>query len=220
MKNKLVYLMIIFLLITGLTSYKLYDRIATSIMSLDSIANTNSSIEKESIGKSNFTYKPTSENPDTYDNNSTDKTIPTNNGTPTNKTVPTNENIMKSMSIDAYILNLQTSTYIVRAGETTSTILRPFEATCNYNTAIKHLKLLNSSLDLSELEVGSTIKIPTEAFKAGSLYRIVSGDTFYKIAKENYPNYNTDNIVDFLISINSLPNKDCPLGQNIFLPSL
>lgn len=201
MKNKLVLLMIIFLLTIGLVSYKLYDRMTTSSTSLDPIPNSNSSIKKKTISKSK------------------------NNATPTNKTVRANnsvlnENIIKSISVNDYILNLQTSTYTVGTEDTTSTILRPFEATCNYNTAIKHLKLLNPVLNLSSLEIGSTIKIPTEAFKAGHLYRIVSGDTFYKIAKSNYPNYNAASIIELLISINDLPNKDCPLGENIFLPSL
>ena len=228
-KNKLITLIIMFLLTIGLVAYKLYDGVDTTLTSRDPIPNSTFITEKGDIDKCDLSYKYISENPDTssstYDNNPTDKTIPINNDTPINKTVPANnpvvnKDVIKYISMNDYILNLQTSTYTVSAGDTTSIILRPFEATCNYNTAIKHLKLLNQYLDLSSLEIGSTIKIPTEALKAGHLYKIVSGDTWYKIAQQNYPGYNTDSIIEFLISINALPNKDCPLGENIFLPIL
>lgn len=98
-KNKLVPLLIIFLLTAGLLFYMLYDRRTTSIMSLDPIDNSISSIEKEPIIKSDFTYKPKSENLDTNDNNSTDQPVPTTNAIPTNETLPANGSILKSMSM-------------------------------------------------------------------------------------------------------------------------
>ena len=128
--------------------------------------------------------------------------------------------IKKSIDIFTYISNLSTYTYTITSGDTISKLLKPFESTCNYNTAFKHLRLINNSLDLNILEIGDSIKIPDTAFTNGRLYRIVYGDTWYKIVQENYPNYNVDDTIRFLIDINDLPNKDCPLGENIFLPIL
>lgn len=127
--------------------------------------------------------------------------------------------VLKTISINEYIANLNTDAYKVIAGETCSTILRQYEKSCNYNTAIKHIKLLNPNLNVDNLEIGTVVRIPKATFESGSLYKISSGDTWSKIAKLSYPNYDSSTI-DFLIQINNLPNKDCPLGENIFIPKL
>ncbi|WP_195265733.1 LysM domain-containing protein [Clostridium sp. 1001275B_160808_H3] len=147
-------------------------------------------------------------------------TIPSDSTKPSSGDTEITQNAFKSISIDSYKSNLTTSTYKVQSGDTISKILRTYEGTCNYTTGVKHLKLLNPQVDLDNLEIGSFINLPDKALANGRLYKVISGDTWYKLAKSNYPEYRTDDIIKFLISINNLPNSDLPLGENVFLPNL
>ncbi|MDV4150886.1 LysM peptidoglycan-binding domain-containing protein [Clostridium sp. AL.422] len=128
--------------------------------------------------------------------------------------------VSKSISIESYKSTLTTYQYQVQAGDTVSRILRNYEDTCNYKTGIKYLKLLNPYLDLNNLEIDSILNLPTDAFTNGRLYKVIKGDTWYDLSKSNYPGYDTDDIIDFLISINDLPSSKLPSGENIFLPNL
>lgn len=129
-------------------------------------------------------------------------------------------NSIKILSIDSYITEVSTKDYKIKKGDTISQILREFESTCNYKTGYKYLKLLNPNIDLNEVEIDTIIKIPYDTFYSGKLYLIKNGDTWYKLIKENYPDYNVDIFSKFLININDLPNSDLPLGENIFLPKI
>ena len=180
----------------------------------DIIISTQSNTENES---SNTQDDPTNAQINT-ENNSTNTQENTNNLTLDSSNLV--QSTLKSISIDSYASNLSTSNYIVKQGDTVSNILRNFQDTCNYKTALTHLKLFNSNIDLNEIEINSTLNIPNNALKEGRLYKVVSGDTWYKLVKSNYSEYITDDIIDFLITINDLPNADLPLGENIFLPKL
>lgn len=127
---------------------------------------------------------------------------------------------LKFITLNSYISNLSCSTFTISPGETINTILKKFESTCNYQSSLNQLKLINPTIDLNNIEIGTLINIPIESFNAGNLFKVKSNDTWYSIAKSNYSNYNTNNVIDFLISINNLPNNDLPLGENIFLPNL
>ena len=129
-------------------------------------------------------------------------------------------NSIKVLSIDSYIKDLPTIDYTIKSEDTISNILREFEDTCNYKTGYKYLKLLNPNTNLNEVEINTVIKIPYDTFSSGRLYLVKQGDTWYKLIRENYPEYSVDDFLKFLIDINDLPNSDLPLGENIFLPQI
>lgn len=229
--NRLIILSLILLLPTGLIFYQLYSK-----STQDSKANSNSisSLEidhgndltkdstipkyeytapskelSEEEGKLNYTYKDDYSEEKEYASDEKDII-----------SIENTASVFKDISIDSYKLNLETTKYKVQSGNTISKILRNYENTCNYKSALKHLKLINPEIDLDNLEIGSILNLPTTAFRDGSLYKVSKGDTWYKISKLNYPNYNTDDMVEFLISINDLPNSELPLDENVFLPNL
>lgn len=189
------------------SNYSLQQNQDTNTNTKNNTVNTNANTEQDIIN--------TQSNTENEDSNTQENT---NNLTLDSSNVV--QSTLKSISIDSYASNLSTSNYIVKQGDTVSNILRNFQDTCNYKTALTHLKLFNPNIDLNEIEINSTLNIPTTALEEGRLYKVVSGDTWYKLAKSNYPEYNTDDIIDFLIVINDLPNADLPLGENVFLPNL
>lgn len=132
----------------------------------------------------------------------------------------TESNSSRILSLNSYIKEVSTLDYSIKSGDTISKILREFENTCNYKTGFKYLKLLNPNINLDEVEINTIIKIPYDTFYSGKLYSIKTGDTWYKLIKENYPEYNVDSFSEFLIDINDLPNSDLPLGEKIFLPKI
>lgn len=135
-----------------------------------------------------------------------------------NQITKSNSSIILSLS--SYIKEVSTIDYSIKSGDTISKILREFENTCNYKTGLKYLKLLNPNINLDEVEINTIIKIPSDTFHSGKLYSIKNGDTWYKLIKENYPEYDIDSFSRFLIEINDLPNSDLPLDENIFLPKI
>lgn len=76
------------------------------------------------------------------------------------------------------------------------------------------------SYSINICKLSKLYNFPTTAFTNRILYKVLLGDTWYKIAKSNYSDYNTDDIINFLISINNLPNSDLRLNENVFLPNL
>ena len=131
-----------------------------------------------------------------------------------------NEITYKSVSMDLYKSNLNPVNYIINPGDTLSKIIRNYEDTCNYKSAINLIKLFNKDLNLDNLEIGDTLILPKEALENGTLYKVKSGDTWYTLTANFYPDFDKDNLIQLLISINGLDNTDLPLNENIFLPNL
>lgn len=204
-KKLKILLLIILILPTFLLTYNLTIKTNTKTTS-----NSNSIKDLDNLGDTNDSSK----NNDIADDIEEDITLATSND------LLTNQNTLKSISIDSYKSNLTASSYRINKGDTVSKIIRNFEDTCNYKTAIKHIKLFNENVNLDELEIDSTLNIPDTALSDGILYEVVSKDTWYRLATSNYPEYDTDDMIEFLISINDLPNSNLPLGQKIFLPKL
>ena len=134
----------------------------------------------------------------------------------------TKENITspdkKIFQLQLFLSNLQCNNYILKSGETLSTIAHKYENTCNPNTTVKLISLINNLNTPNDLEIGTNLSIPESTIKNGILYHVVSDDTWYKLASEYYPDYTTESIMNFLVTINNLPNNDLPLGENVFLP--
>lgn len=209
-KKRILILSFVLILPTFLLVYQTYSK------STQNIKTDSSSV----LNLQTDTYEETRVTQYTGDTRATEEINPTDSSpTPTINT-EIGKTILKSVSLDSYKSTLTTSTYVIKAGDTVSNILRNYEDTCNYMTGVKHLEIFNPQVDLNNLEINSTLNFPTTAFTNGRLYKVVSGDTWYKIAKENYSEYKTDDIINFLISINDLPSSDLPLGENVFLPNL
>lgn len=138
------------------------------------------------------------------------------------KTNISNENPTqkKSISINKYIKDLDCIKYTVKKGDTLTNISKAYESTCNLNTSVQLLKLVNNLSNTDNLEIGDTIYIPKKTLTTGTLFYINNGETWYNIISNNYPDYTVESVVDFLIKINALPNSDCPAGEKIFLPKL
>lgn len=236
-KKRLLILSLVLLLPTCLLVYQTYSKStqqtnanSNSILDLQTddkstfSKSQNNSFEKANSTVSSDDYlQHTAKN--SYSKNEDTKsgendTNPQNSTNSSSSDTEISKNVFKSISIDSYKSALTTSKYQVQSGDTISKIIKNYEDTCNYKTGVKHLKLLNPQVDLNNIEIGSFINLPDKAFTNGKLHKVISGDTWYKLAKSNYSEYNTDDIIDFLISINDLPNSDLPLGENVFLPSL
>lgn len=125
-----------------------------------------------------------------------------------------------NLNLSDYIISQQTISYTLNQGETLSSIARSYENYCNPNSCVKLITLMNNFSSPDELEIGTKILIPENAIKTGTLYRVVSGDTWYSVSEKYYPDYNPESIMKFLVTINNLPNNDLPLGENIFIPKV
>lgn len=106
----------------------------------------------------------------------------------------------------------------MKSRETLTDIARKYENTCNLSITIKMIKSINKIDDENSINSQSLIHIPESTLKSGSLYKVSTGDTWYKLANEHYPKYTAESIMKFLVYINNLPDNDLPLGVEIFLP--
>lgn len=85
-----------------------------------------------------------------------------------------------------------------------------------YNTSVDELKRINN-LSSNLLNVGQILKMPTtnngEQINNYKIYKVVSGDSLYSIARK----YNTT--VDELKKINNLSSNLLSIGQSLKIPS-
>lgn len=102
---------------------------------------------------------------------------------------------------------LVTNTYTVKKGDTLYSIAK------DLNTTVDELKKLNN-LSTNLLTVGQVLNIPSTvmSIEEGSVYKVKSGDTLYKIALE----YNTT--VDELKKLNGLTSNVLTIGQLLKVP--
>ena len=102
---------------------------------------------------------------------------------------------------------LVTNTYTVKKGDTLYSIAK------DLNTTVDELKKLNN-LSTNLLTVGQVLNIPSivMSIEEGSVYKVKSGDTLYKIALE----YNTT--VDELKKLNGLTSNVLTIGQLLKVP--
>lgn len=129
---------------------------------------------------------------------------------------------IEKTGIDAsnYLAKLQCINYKLKSGETLTDIARKYESTCNLNSTIKMIKSINKIDDENNMNAQTILRIPEYALENGKMYNVSSGDTWYKVANECYPEYTAESVMKFLVYINNLPNNDLPLGEKIFLPSV
>ena len=103
---------------------------------------------------------------------------------------------------------LVTNTYTVKKGDTLYSIAK------DLNTTVDELKKLNN-LSTNLLTVGQVLNIPSTvmSIEEGSVYKVKSGDTLYKIALE----YNTT--VDEVKKANNLTSNMISIGQKLIVPN-
>lgn len=108
-----------------------------------------------------------------------------------------------------YKAPLGSNYYTVKKGDSLWTIAR------KYNTTVAELKKLNN-LSSNTLQIGQALKIPSTNSSSNKdlyiMYKVKSGDSLWKIAKE----YNTT--VDNLKSINKLNSSMLKINQELFVP--
>lgn len=126
----------------------------------------------------------------------------------------------KTITISSFLSNLNSINYVLKSKETLTDIARKYENTCNLNTSIKIIKSINNISDGDNVDEGRTLLIPESTLQSGSMYPVVTGDTWYSIAQKYYSSYDVNSITTLLIYINDLPNNDLPLGESIFLPKI
>ena len=100
-------------------------------------------------------------------------------------------------------------TYKVVSGDSLYSIAK------KYNTNVDTIKSLNN-LTSNILSIGQILKIPIESTSSTEnyfVYRVVSGDSLYSIAKK----YNTS--VDAIKSLNNLTSNLLSIGQTLKIPS-
>lgn len=108
-----------------------------------------------------------------------------------------------------YKAPLGSNYYTVKKGDSLWTIAR------KYNTTVAELKKLNN-LSSNTLQIGQALKIPSTTSSNNNdsyiTYKVKSGDSLWKIAKE----YNTT--VDNLKSINKLNSSMLKINQELLVP--
>lgn len=124
----------------------------------------------------------------------------------------------KQINIQNYLGKLPCITYELKQGETLTDIARRYENTCNLNTTVKMIKSINNIEDENYIDAKTVLSIPETTIKSGTMYKVVSGDTWYKIANLYDSKYDVDSIMNLVVYVNNLPNNDLPLGETIFLP--
>lgn len=124
------------------------------------------------------------------------------------------------ITISEFLNNSDHVSYSLKPGETLTQVARNYENTCNLNTTIKLIKTINHIHDAENLDIGYSFLIPEYIIKNGKMYPITKGETWYNIVNKYYANYDVESMTKLLIFINDLPNKDLPLGESIFLPSI
>lgn len=219
MIKKSMPLILILFIFAVFLSYAIFDRTKKSNdSSLEN--NSNRYIEKDiSTSSMNTTNKvnSTSKNENSYKN--TSNIIA--NDTQVVKEQSVNNEIPK-VDIDTfnYLNSLQCISYKLKSGETLTDIARKYVNICNLNATIKMIKSINKIDYENNINSKTLIYIPEYAIKSGNMYKVSTGDTWYKVANEYYPKYTAESIMKFLVYINNLPNNDLPLGETIFLPSV
>lgn len=126
----------------------------------------------------------------------------------------------KQISINSFLKNIDYKKVALKPKETLSVIARQYTMTCNPNTTLNLIKLLNNLTDVDNLDEGTVLLIPHKTLQNGSLYKVKRGNTWHNIWETRYPEYDRDQLIRFLITINALPNDDLPVDENIFLPKL
>ncbi|GEP64070.1 hypothetical protein CBE01nite_18380 [Clostridium beijerinckii] len=217
MIRKSIPLIIILCVFTALLLSATFYKIEKSITSSTENKNINTDIPTKTSDVNNE-IKPVSKS------ESSNKSVPTNtlaNETQVVKEQKANSEIRKTdIDTSDYLSSLQCISYKLKQGETLTDIARKYESTCNLNSTIKMIKSINKIDDVNNINSQTIVNIPENALKRGTMYTVVAGDTWYKVASEYYPKYTTESVMKFLVYINNLPNNDLPLGEKIFLPAL
>lgn len=124
------------------------------------------------------------------------------------------------LTFSAYLDDIETEKYTLKEEESLSDVAKKFKDTCAVNSSLNILKSLNQLNNVSALETGDTILVPVSAFEDGIKHIVKEGDTWYNLAREHYPNYNHEVVIDFLMDVNPFSNEILPLGEEVFLPKL
>lgn len=98
----------------------------------------------------------------------------------------------KQISIDSFLKDIDYKKVVLKPKETLSTIARKYTSTCNPNTTINLIKLLNNLTDLDNLDEGTALLIPHKTLQNGSLYKVKKGNTLDNIWETSYPEYDSD----------------------------
>ena len=181
--------------------------------------NYNNNNNKENLVKQNRDISKDQSNKSTSkDKVNVDNSINTNNKLNT-KDKNTDNNIQKqSINIQNYLDKLSCINYELRQGETLTDIARRYENNCNLNTTIKVIKSINKIENENDIDAKTILSIPESTIQNGTMYKIIPGDTWYKIANKYDSKYDVDSIMNLIVYVNNLPNNDLPLGEKIFLP--
>ena len=124
----------------------------------------------------------------------------------------------KTITVPNFLSSLKCTNYVLKSGETLTQIARKYQNTCNLSTSIKLIKYINKINDGDNLNSGVILSIPESILTTGTMHTVITGDTWYSIAKKHYNTYDVSSITKLLVYINDLPNNDLPLGESIFLP--
>lgn len=153
-------------------------------------------------------------------NNASDPHLKDEEYDPSPNAKPTTTGVQRSITVTSFLENVECITVTLNQGDTLSTIAEKYKDTCNINSTINILKIVNNLDDVEDLEVGETILVPHSTLISGSLYKVSKDNTWYNIWASKYSQYDQSQLIKFLISINDLPNGDLPIGEKIFLPIL
>ena len=164
-------------------------------------------------------YMDNSNEPSTL-NNTPDPHLKDEEYDPSPNAKPTTTGIQRSITITSFLENAKCIEVTLNQGDTLSTIAEKYTNTCNPNTTINILKIVNKLDSTDNLGVGDTVLVPHSTLKSGSLYKLSKDNTWYNIWKSKYSQYDQSQLIKFLISINDLPNGNLPIGEKIFLPIL
>lgn len=176
---------------------------------------SNKSESNSDINKGNSTTnKETNKNTSDKNNNSKETT-----DKETKPEVSKSEN-KKTLNYSSYLNDLETEKYTLKENESLSDVAKKFKETCTVNSSLNIIKSLNQISNTSTIESGDTLLVPVNAFTDGKKYSVKEGDTWYSIARKNYPNYNHEIIIDFLMDINPFHKDILPLGEDVFLPNI
>lgn len=87
----------------------------------------------------------------------------------------------RQITVNSFLKGIDYKKVTLKPNETLSIIARKYTSTCNPNTTINLIKLLNNLTDVDNIDEGTVLLIPHKTLQNGSLYKVKSGNTWHNI---------------------------------------
>jgi LysM repeat protein len=111
-------------------------------------------------------------------------------------------------------------TYILKTGETLSSITKKYEKYCPPSIASKVILQVSGISASKDVKAGTEIKIPEKYLTTGEKYTVKSGDTLSAIASSHLSGMSVNAAIDKIKSDNFLSTYNIKLGEQLYITTL